>query len=342
MKILLTGGAGYIGSHTAVELLQAGHEVVIADNFSASHPGVLERIARLTGKEPVLYRINVADTLRLQQLFDREHLDGVIHFAGHKAVAESARHPLSYYRNNLDTVMTLLECMHRAQVRHLIVSSSAAVYGTQQNTPLTEECCGGACTSPYGWSKRMIEQIVRDDCAARPEFSVVLLRYFNPAGAHPTGLLGEAAGEEPGTIMQELVLTAAGKRPELLIYGDDLTTPDGTGVRDFVHVVDLARGHLAALRYSRNHTGVQVINLGTGRSCSVRELVDTFCRVNGVAIPCRYVPQREGDIHASYADVSRARTLLGWQAERTLEDMCRDAWNWQRNNPRGYEDDRYE
>lgn len=338
MRILLTGGAGYIGSHTAVELLQAGHEVVIADNFCTSKPAVLDRIVALTNQVPVLYRLDVSNPVRLWALFEKEKLDGVIHFAGFKVVSESAREPLRYYQNNLNTFLNLLDCMHRARVVRLVVSSSAAVYGAAHQTPLTEDMPAGACTTPYGWSKWMIERIVRDECAAHPELSAVLLRYFNPAGAHPSGLLGEDTGGEPGNLMLEMALTAAGKRPELLIYGNDYETYDGTGVRDYVHVVDLARGHLAALEYSLQNPGVQTINLGTGHSYSVLEMIHTFCRVNQIPVPHRFTSRRPGDIPACYADVSKARRVLGWQAQRSLADMCRDAWNWQVKNPRGYEE----
>lgn len=335
MRVLLTGGAGYIGAHTAALLLQAGVEVVIADDFSASAPAVIGRITAVARQAPSVYQVNVADTAGLQTVFDREQPDAVLHFAGRKSVAESVASPLAYYENNLGAILSLLQCMRRAGVKRLIVSSSAAVYGTQDVSPLTERAAVGGCASPYGWSKFMLEQIVRDEAAARGNFSAVLLRYFNPAGAHPSGLLGEDGAS--GSLMTALVQTAAGQRPALQICGGDYPTADGTGVRDYLHVMDLARGHLAALHYSVAHSGVEAVNLGAGRGCSVLELVETFRRVNHVTVPVQMAARRPGDAAVCYADVARARALLGWEPRCSLAEICRDAWNWQVKNPEGYE-----
>ena len=337
MTVLLTGGAGYIGSHTAVELLNAGFNVIIADNYANSNPIVAERIARITGKHVKCYEVDVADSAALEQVFQENHIDSVMHFAGWKAVGESVRLPLAYYRNNLDSTLTLLEAMERHGVGRLIFSSSATVYGTPERLPLTEEQGTGVCTNPYGWTKVMIEQILRDYTAAHPEFSAVLLRYFNPVGAHRSGLIGEAPNGVPNNLMPYITQTALGKRDHLSIFGNDYDTPDGTGVRDYIHVVDLARGHAAALGYCAEHCGVEVFNLGTGRGYSVLEMAETFARVNGVAVPYTFAPRRPGDVAACYADASKARRVLGWEAVLTLEDMCRDSWNWQRRNPDGYE-----
>lgn len=335
MRVLLTGGAGYIGAHTAALLLQAGVEVVIADDFSASAPAVIGRITAVARQAPSVYQVDVADTAGLQTVFDREQPDAVLHFAGRKSVAESVASPLAYYANNLGAILSLLQCMRRARVKRLIVSSSAAVYGTQDVSPLTERAAVGGCASPYGWSKFMLEQIVRDEAAARGDFSAVLLRYFNPAGAHPSGLLGEDGAS--GSLMTALVQTAAGQRPALQICGGDYPTADGTGVRDYLHVMDLARGHLAALHYSMAHSGVEAVNLGAGRGCSVLELVETFRRVNHVTVPVQMAARRPGDVAVCYADVARARALLGWEPRCSLAEICRDAWNWQVKNPAGYE-----
>ena len=337
MRVLLTGGAGYIGAHTAVELLERGHEVVLVDNYVNSSPKVVDRIEAITGHRVRAYRADVSDRAAMEEVVAEQEIDAVIHFAGLKAVGESVAKPLAYYRNNLDSTLTLLEAMESHGVGRLIFSSSATVYGTPERLPLTEEQGTGVCTNPYGWTKVMIEQILRDYTAAHPEFSAVLLRYFNPVGAHRSGLIGEAPNGVPNNLMPYITQTALGKRDHLSIFGNDYDTPDGTGVRDYIHVVDLARGHAAALGYCAEHCGVEVFNLGTGRGYSVLEMAETFARVNGVAVPYVFAPRRPGDVAACYADASKARRILGWEAVLTLEDMCRDSWNWQRRNPDGYE-----
>lgn len=337
MQVLLTGGAGYIGAHTVLELLQAGFSVAVADDFRAGHPEAVRRAARLAGREALVYPVDVADARALGEILDRHSFDAVIHFAGRKDVAESVREPLTYYRDNLDAALSVLECMDRAGVRRLIVSSSAAVYGKPVELPLQEDTPLGDGCSPYGWSKRMLEQMVCDHCAANPEWSAVLLRYFNPAGAHPSGQIGELPGSG---LMSQLVQVAAGQLPLLQIQGGDYPTPDGTAVRDYLHVVDLAQGHVAALRYALDHPGAQTLNLGTGHGCSVRELADTFARVNGFPVPAVITARRPGDVPVCYASARKAEKLLHWRAERTYEQMCRDAWRWYCQNPRGYEEER--
>lgn len=336
MKILLTGGAGYIGSHTAVELLGAGYDVVIADNFSNSNEKVVDRVEAISGKKVSLYRLDVADKNVLRRVFAENKIDAVIHFAGFKAVGESVKLPLKYYRNNIDTTLSLVECMAEANVPTLIFSSSATVYGTPEKLPLTEDMKTGLCTNPYGWTKLMIEQILMDYAAATPGFSVVLLRYFNPVGAHKSGLIGEAPNGIPNNLMPYITQVAVGKLQRLSIFGNDYATKDGTGVRDYIHVVDLARGHVAAVAYGMKQQGCEIFNLGTGCGYSVKELTDTFAAVNQIEIPYVFAPRRDGDIAACYADPQKALTGLGWKAELTLADMCRDSWKWQKDNPEGY------
>lgn len=337
MAILLTGGAGYIGSHTAVELLNAGYEVVIADNYGNSKPEVLNRIKEITGKDFSFYELDVTDKAALTELFKNETIEAVIHFAGLKAVGESVEQPIRYYRNNLDTTLTLLEVMKVYGCTNFIFSSSATVYGTPESVPLTENAKLGICTNPYGWTKWMTEQILKDACKADEELSVVLLRYFNPVGAHESGRIGEDPQGIPNNLFPYIAQVAVGRREHLNVFGDDYPTHDGTGVRDYIHVVDLAKGHVAALAYADNNKGAEVFNLGTGVGYSVLDMVKAFEEANGIKIPYVIAPRRAGDIAECYADPAKAREVLGWTAEKTLEDMCRDTWKWQSENPNGYD-----
>ena len=331
MSVLLTGGTGFIGSHTAVELIEAGHSVVIADDLSNSEKSVVDRIEEITGVRPSFYQIDAADKAALQKVFEEQDIDTVIHFAGFKAVGESVEKPLEYYRNNLDTTLTLLETMRSFGCKKLIFSSSATVYSLSDDVPLTEESGPLGCTNPYGWTKYMIEQILRDVAKADPEMPVVLLRYFNPIGAHESGLIGEKPAGIPNNLMPYITQVAQGIREKLSVFGNDYDTPDGTGVRDYIHVVDLAKGHLAALKYADSHKGCEVFNLGTGHGYSVLDLVKTFEKVNGVKIPYVITDRRPGDIALCYADTAKAEKVLGWKAEKGIEDMCRDSWNWQQH-----------
>ena len=339
MNILLTGGAGYIGSHTAVELIGAGHHVIIADNLSNSSPEAVRRIGELTGTAPAFYEIDVCDRAALDQVFVQEKPEAVIHLAGLKAVGESVREPLRYYRNNLDAALTLLEVMAAYDVKIFVFSSSATVYGEPGVSLFTEDMPRGVCSSPYGRSKQMIEQFLEDSSAADPSLSVVMLRYFNPVGAHESGRIGEDPDGIPNNLMPYISQVAVGRLPRLTIFGNDWPTPDGTCLRDYLHVVDLARGHLTAVEYAVGRTGCEAINLGTGQGRSVLEMVNAFSSASGVEIPYVFGPRRPGDIAAYWADPSRAAKLLHWHAELTLEDMCRDSWNWQKDNPHGYSEE---
>lgn len=329
--VLVTGGTGFIGSHIAVELLDAGYDVILADNFSNSEAAVAHRVEQITGKQPLLYQADLTEYAAVERIFSENCIEAVIHCAGYKAVGRSVQQPLQYYRNNLDTAMTVLEAMQRHDVTRFVFSSSATVYGADASIPYTEAAPTGDCTNPYGWTKYMIEQILRDIAAADPRFSAMLLRYFNPIGAHESGLIGERPTGIPDNLMPYITQVAFGKRPVLSIFGDDYPTPDGTGVRDYIHVTDLAKGHIAALRYAEVHTGVETVNLGTGCGHSVLEVVHTFEMVNGVKIPYCIGPRRAGDVAVCYADTAKAKKILGWQTERTLEDMCRDSWRWQKH-----------
>ena len=335
MKVLLTGGAGYIGSHTIVEMCEAGHDVVVVDNLSNSSPRAIDRVEQIVGKKIPFYVADVSDEAAMDRIFAEQKIDAVVHFAGFKAVGESVRMPLAYYTNNIDSTFALLRAMKKADVRKLIFSSSATVYGTPEKCPITEDMHTGDCSNPYGWTKFMIEQILRDYTYANPEMQVILLRYFNPVGAHKSGRIGEMPNGIPNNLMPYITQVAVGKLPQLSIYGNDYPTPDGTGVRDYIHVVDLARGHVAALGYDK--AGVAVFNLGTGVGYSVLDMLNTFSRVNNVPVPYRIAARRPGDIAACYADPEKAQKELGWRAVHTLEDMVRDSWNWQSNNPNGYE-----
>lgn len=337
MKILLTGGAGFIGSHTCIELIKAGHEAVIADDLSNSKPAVLERLKELTGKDIPFYNIDVADKEKVDRMFAKESFDAVIHFAGFKAVGESVAKPLMYYRNNLDTTLTLLETMAKYNVSNFVFSSSATVYGVPERVPLVEGMKTG-CTNPYGWTKLMIEQILTDAAAADKNLSVVLLRYFNPIGAHPSGRIGEDPTGIPNNLLPYITQVAIGKLPKLGVFGNDYPTHDGTGVRDYIHVVDLAKGHVKAIEYAGKNKGTEIFNLGTGIGYSVLDIVKAFEKANDIKIPYVIKPRRDGDIAECYADPTKARDVLGWQAEETLENMCKDSWRWQSNNPKGYEE----
>ena len=330
MKILLTGGSGYIGIHSAISLIEAGYEVVIADNYYNSKPEAVECAKKITGADIPVYCIDVADKPALCRVFSENEIGAVIHFAGYKAVGESCSKPVEYYRNNLDTTLTLLEVMRDFGVHRIVFSSSATVYGVPEKVPLVEGMPTG-CTNPYGWTKYMNERIITDACTADSRLSGVLLRYFNPIGAHESGLIGEDPQGIPNNLMPYITQVAAGRLKELQVFGNDYPTPDGTGVRDYIHVVDLAKGHTAAVRYAMEHTGAEVINLGTGKGYSVLEIVHTFEKVNGVKVPYRIAPRRPGDIAECYADPSKAAQLLGWKAEKNLEDMCRDSWRWQQH-----------
>ena len=329
-KILLTGGCGFIGSHTAVELLKEGFEVVIADDLSNSSRDMIDKIETITGKRPLFYEINVADEAALTSLFAEQPIEAVIHFAGFKAVGESVEKPLAYYRNNLDSTLTLLETMQRYGCGCLVFSSSATVYGDAV-PPFSEEMKTGGCTNPYGWTKYMIEQILQDAAKADPSLSVVLLRYFNPVGAHESGLIGEKPNGIPNNLMPYISQVAAGIRDHLNVFGNDYPTPDGTCIRDYIHVVDLAKGHVAALRYGESHKGAEIFNLGTGRGSSVMEMIRTFEEANQLSVPYQIAPRRAGDLPFSFAKTDKAETVLGWKAEKTLADMCRDAWTFEKN-----------
>ncbi len=334
--ILLAGGAGYIGSHTAVELLEAGYDVVVADNYSNSCPESIKRVEEITGKSVKAYEVDIRDKAKLETVFKENKIDAVIHFAGLKAVGESVAKPILYYRNNIDTTLSLLECMEQFGVNNIIFSSSATVYGEENPVPYTEEMPRGTCSNPYGWTKAMMEQILEDAANANKELSVVLLRYFNPIGAHPSGKIGEDPQGIPNNLMPYVSQVAVGRRECLTIFGNDYPTPDGTCRRDYIHVVDLAKGHVKAINYVFGNKGTEIFNLGTGTPYSVTEIVDTFEKVNDIKINHVYGDRRAGDLPESYANADKALNILGWKTEKTLADMCRDSWNWQKNNPNGY------
>lgn len=335
-RILLTGGAGYIGTHTALELVESGYDVIVADDYSNSCPEGILRVQKITGKSISTYVGDVKCHGFLNKIMDENEIDCVIHLAGYKAVGESVQKPMLYYRNNLDATLTLLECMEEHKIKNLIFSSSATVYGSENNSPYYENMNKGSCTNPYGWTKSMIEQILCDCCFADKDFSAVLLRYFNPVGAHESGLIGEDPQGIPNNLMPFISQVAVGKLDKLTIFGNDYPTPDGTCKRDFIHVVDLAKGHVKAVDYALAHKGAEVFNLGTGNSYSVKEMVDAFERSTGKTIPHVYGARREGDLPECYANVDKATKVLGWKAEKTLDDMCRDTWKWQSMNPEGY------
>lgn len=330
MSILLTGGAGYIGSHTCVELLNAGYDVVVVDNYVNSQPEALRRVETITGKKVTAYEADVCDKAAMDAIFSKEKIEAVIHFAGLKAVGESVAEPLMYYRNNLDSTLTLVETMVKYGCKRIVFSSSATVYGAPDFSPVPETARLG-CSNPYGWTKYMIEQILRDWAAAQKDVSVVLLRYFNPVGAHKSGKIGEDPNGIPNNLMPIVLDKAAGKRDVLAVAGNDYPTPDGSCVRDYIHVVDLAKGHVAAIRKARSmNGGCPAYNLGTGKGYSVIEILDTFERVNGIDLGYTIGPRRPGDAASTYSDPSLAEKELGWKAELGIEDMCRDAWNFRK------------
>lgn len=337
MTILVTGGAGYIGSHTTVELLQADYNVVAVDNFCNSHPEVLNRIQALTGKSPVFYEADVRDADTLTRIFQRHEIKSVIHFAGLKAVGESTRLPLKYYQNNIAATLTLCEVMQQHNVFDLVFSSSATVYGDPHSVPISESFPLSA-TNPYGRSKLMVEEILRDVSKADPRWGIVLLRYFNPVGAHPSGMMGEDPNGIPNNLLPFISQVAIGRLPQLSVFGNDYSTPDGIGVRDYIHVVDLAIGHIKAIERIKRERGVLIYNLGTGQGYSVLEMIKVFERVSGRQIAYQIVDRRPGDISECWADPAYAANDLGWQAERGLQEMMRDTWRWQLQNPNGYKE----
>lgn len=337
MDILVTGGAGYIGSHTCVELLNAGYGVVVIDNLVNSSEKSLERVRDITGKNLTFYENDVRDRAALDRIFEKHDINAVIHFAGLKAVGESVVMPLEYYDNNLFSTVTLCEAMRDHDVKNIVFSSSATVYSSGNEMPLKESSITGNCTNPYGWTKYMSEQILRDSAKAYEGWSVSLLRYFNPIGAHPSGLIGEDPRGIPNNLMPYISQVAVGRLDHLNVFGDDYDTPDGTGVRDYIHVLDLAAGHVAAIDYMQTHQGENVFNLGTGQGYSVLDMVKTFEKVTGQKIPYEIAPRRAGDVATVYADPDKSACQLKWKARYGLEEMCRDSWNWQSKNPMGYE-----
>ncbi len=336
MRILVTGGAGYIGSHTCLALLEEGHEVVVFDNLSNSSEESLRRVSEITGKDITFYKADMLDKPALEEIFDNEKIDAVIHFAGLKAVGESVEKPLEYYYNNITGTLNLCDVMRRHNVKKVIFSSSATVYGDPESVPITEEFPKGQCTNPYGWTKSMLEQILTDIQKADPEWSVILLRYFNPIGAHESGLIGEDPNGIPNNLTPYILQVAVGKLSEVGVFGDDYDTPDGTGVRDYIHVMDLAEGHVKALKKFDDEPGVYIYNLGTGHGYSVLEVINAFSKAVGFDIPYSIKPRRAGDIAECYADPSKAKAELGWEAKRGLDEMCEDGWRWQKNNPNGF------
>lgn len=338
MAILVTGGAGYIGSHTVVELQNAGYDVVVLDNLSNASEKALDRVSKITGKPVKFYKADILDRDALNDIFDKETIESCIHFAGLKAVGESVVKPWEYYENNIAGTLTLVDVMRKNNVKNIIFSSSATVYGDPAQIPITEECPKGQCTNPYGWTKSMLEQVLTDIQKADPEWNVMLLRYFNPIGAHKSGTIGENPNGIPNNLMPYITQVAVGKLKELGVFGNDYDTPDGTGVRDYIHVVDLAKGHVKALKKIKENPGLAIYNLGTGKGYSVLDIVKNFEAATGVKIPYVIKPRRAGDIATCYCDASKAEKELGWKAENGIREMCEDSWRWQSNNPQGYEE----
>ena len=338
MAVLVTGGAGYIGSHTVVELQNAGYDVVVLNNLRNASEKALDRVSKITGKPVKFYRADILDRDALNDIFDKETIESCIHFAGLKAVGESVVKPWEYYENNIAGTLTLVDVMRKHNVKNIIFSSSATVYGDPAQIPITEECPKGQCTNPYGWTKSMLEQVLTDIQKADPEWNVMLLRYFNPIGAHKSGTIGENPNGIPNNLMPYITQVAVGKLKELGVFGNDYDTPDGTGVRDYIHVVDLAKGHVKALKKIKENPGIAIYNLGTGKGYSVLDIVKNFEAATGVKIPYVIKPRRAGDIATCYCDASKAEKELGWKAENGIREMCEDSWRWQSNNPQGYEE----
>ena len=337
MNVLVTGGAGYIGSHTCLELLERNYGVIVIDNLCNANPKSLDRVMALTGKSIKFYEGDVRDEALLRKIFQENEIGCVIHFAGLKAVGESVAKPWEYYDNNLNSTLILTKVMKKVGMKNIIFSSSATVYGSDNEMPLRETSRTGGCTNPYGWTKYMTEQILSGMANAEPDWSIVLLRYFNPIGAHKSGRIGEDPRGIPNNLMPYITQVAVGRREKLGVFGNDYDTHDGTGVRDYIHVVDLAKGHVAAVKYATENNGCEVFNLGTGTGYSVLDMVNTFVEVNGVDVPYEIVDRRPGDVAVCYAEPAKSEQKLGWKAEKTLADMCRDSWRWQSGNPNGYE-----
>lgn len=338
MAILVTGGAGYIGSHTLVELLNADQQVIVLDNLCNSSPKSLQRVEQITGKSVIFYQGDILDTPLLEKIFAENDIDAVIHFAGLKAVGESVQKPAEYYLNNVVGSLNLIQAMKKAGVWNFVFSSSATVYGDPEIIPITEQNKVGGTTNPYGTSKLMVEQMLTDIAKANPEFSITILRYFNPVGAHESGLIGEDPNGIPNNLLPYISQVAIGKLKQLSIFGNDYNTQDGTGVRDYIHVVDLAIGHLKALERHKNDQGLHIYNLGTGAGYSVLDMVNAFQQANNIEIPYQFAPRRAGDIATCYSDPTKAAKELGWKAERGLTEMMKDTWHWQKNNPKGYQE----
>ncbi len=338
MAILVTGGAGFIGSHTCVELLEAGYDVVVVDNLYNASRKSMDRVEQITGKKPVFYEADILDREALNQIFEKEQIDSVIHFAGLKAVGESVAKPIEYYYNNIAGTLVLCDVMRKHNVKNIVFSSSATVYGDPAFIPITEACPKGKITNPYGQTKGMLEQVLEDIHVSDPEWNVILLRYFNPIGAHKSGLIGEDPKGIPNNLVPYVAQVAIGKLECLGVFGDDYDTSDGTGVRDYIHVVDLAKGHVAAIKKLDEKKGVLIYNLGTGKGYSVLDVVHAFEKACGKEIPYAVKPRRPGDIAVCYADPAKAKAELGWEAENGIEEMCADSWKWQSMNPNGYEE----